>query len=246
MRIDSTTFTLPAQKAGGQMNGKPLEVGDSVKGEVLFSSGDKANIKLDNGVLLRNVKLDGVKLSEGDTLQLTVSEMQQGQMTLKVEEHQTKGGQTSAEIPAADVLKGMGLPANERNVELAQAFMAKGLPVSPETLESASALMDAFPNLSPEQAVFLSANGITDPKLVEAFTQIVNDGSLTGNQLMELAKMIEQEAGAALAGSDTNANAILQDAEQSVQAALTKAFAGAETTVQGDVFFKNKTVLCVQ
>ncbi len=234
MRIDSTTFTLPAQKAGGQLSGKPLEVGDSVKGEVLFSSGDKANIKLDNGVLLRNVQLDGVKLAEGDTLKLTVSEMQQGQMTLKVEEHTGQGGQTNTEIPAADVLKGMGVEANARNVELASIFMSKGLPMTSDSLQSAASLMDAFPNLSPEQAVFLAANGITDPKLVEAFAQIVNEGSLTGGQLMELAKMIEQEAGAALAGGDPGTNALLQNADQTAQAALTKAFAGMETTIQGE------------
>ncbi len=234
MRIDSTTFTLPAQKAGGQINGKPLEVGDSVKGEVLFVSGDKANIKLENGELLRNVQLDGVKLAEGDVLELTVSEMQQGQMKLKVEGHTTKGGQTSTEIPAADVLKGMGIEANARNVELATVFMAKGLPMTSDSLQSAASLMDAFPNLSPEQAVFLAANGITDPKLVEAFTQIVNDGSLTGNQLMELAKMLEQEAGAALLGSGQGSNAILESADQGAQAALAKAFAGAETAVRGE------------
>lgn len=194
MRIENnTTLTMPSQQVE-KPAAKPLQTGDTVKAEVLFVSGGKANIKLDTGELLKGVQLKGVDLKEGDVLELTVSEATKDQITLKLSGHET-GAAGAANGSAADALRQMGIEPNERNVMIANLMLQKGMQLTPETFKSAAALLESFPQLSEEQAVFLAQNGIADAGLVEAFVRLVEENALTGSQLDELSQMLLQAAG---------------------------------------------------
>ncbi len=133
-----------------------LQEGQTFRGEIIFATEEAAHVRLENGTILRARLSDGVTLSEGETVWLSVRANDGESLILQLTAGFPGGaapGETAAGLPA----KAGPQPA-QLHLSLAAALYDSGFPVEAETMKRAAAILEKFPDAGTNAAVFLAAN----------------------------------------------------------------------------------------
>ena len=138
------------------LTGTGLEAGSTFEAAVIFVSGSKVNIKLENGAVIR-ASLDGaVSLVEGDKVRFFVSE-NDGQHIVLIPEEILKG---ITGINPEQALAETSVSVIKENPKVVQAMKNCGYPPDPELCRRAVAVLANYPQTGAETAVFIAENNI--------------------------------------------------------------------------------------
>ena len=161
MQISLTHSAAPEELLRGNLlnsvgsAGDALSKGQVVKAEVLFASKDMANVKLANGSIVRARLDNGVTLSQGDTVWLSVKESDGKSLVLQVL-RPDEGGSPANSL--AELLTKAGVSNSRVNMELAAALTDSELPLEPAVIKQAGNILERFPEAGMKAAVFAAAN----------------------------------------------------------------------------------------
>ncbi len=132
-----------------------LSQGQVVEAEVLFVSEGMANVKLANGSIVRARLDNGVSLSQGDAVWLSVKENDGNSLVLQVLRPAESGSPANTLV---ELLAKAGVPSSRVNLELAAALTDSELPLEPAVIKQAGNILEMFPEASMKAAVFAAAN----------------------------------------------------------------------------------------
>lgn len=123
---------------------KNLEVGDTLKGRVLEALGNSIAIRTTRGQVINSMLPEGTSLPKGVFVELTVTSLADGKIyaEFKAEERDT-----SADAKVTQLLKQLGLPVEERNIEAAKLLIKYKLPIDRETIIKITGLQKSIENL---------------------------------------------------------------------------------------------------
>ena len=119
-----------------------LQEGQIIEGKVIFASEETANVRLNNGAVLRARLSDEVTLMQGDTVLLSVKANDGENLVLQI-----VAGDTAEAMPEgtpAGMLSKAGLRTTPLNLSLVSALHDCGLRMEAETVRQAAVILKNF------------------------------------------------------------------------------------------------------
>ena len=199
---------------------KNLEIGDTLKGRVLEAAGSSIAIRTAGGQILAAVLQEGISIPKGAYVELSVSGMADGKIYAEL-----KGKSRNPDIDAklSILLKQIGLPADEKNMEAAKLLVKYKLPLDKEAIINITGLKKSIDSLnqSTEGRLGLLLSGLDIKNTpVDVLNKLVlkwSDPQLS-NEIPEK-NGLQQVKGAAV---DSEAESKLQDGEVPVNNSTSK------------------------
>ena len=207
MRIDGN---IPGNIQGQAINLSDLKgilekvnIGDVVKAQILEITSDDVLLKIFDSSTVKtstasNTSSTTVKASTmsnidgkpGDFLNLLVKEKKDNQIILEtVKNNTSKPTENDNEIKVQ--LKGMGLKADPKNIDIIKELKTNNLPVNNETLNKIVDLVAKFKDLTPSKAAFLlSGNMEPEEKNISALNQLVDGKAKIAVKLNDIFKAV--------------------------------------------------------
>lgn len=142
MRIDSTRLLTMQPELLELL--KNLEVGDTLKGRVLEVLGNSIAIRTSSGQVFTAMLPEETSLPKGVFVELTVSSLKDGKIYA---EFKTEEKEADADTKVTQLLKQIGLPTEERNIEAAKLLVKYKLPLDRETIVNITGIQKSIENL---------------------------------------------------------------------------------------------------
>ena len=162
-----------------------LQPGQIVEATVIFAANETANVKLTNGAVLRARLADGVTLTQGDTVWLSIKVNDGKSLQLQI-----MANSASARAPnqtPAEMLSKAGLQQTPLNLSLAAALKTSGLPLETKWVEQAAAILKQYPTVGMETAVFAAASNIkANPANLAAIEAALRPDFKAGDMLVRI------------------------------------------------------------
>ena len=192
MRIENVSSFAPGSKAAGQPSaGQPLsgaKIGDSFTARVLFSEGGNVHIKTEGGSVVKARLEGGVSLEVGAEVELVVTDLEGGVITLALAE----GGKGRYLVPDAPPLGDIAaMEADRALAPLVNQLKALNLPVTRQIVEAMGNLLSRFPDMPLKDAAFLAASGALEnpANLLPAVNLLYGEGK-AGDMLQTLMALV--------------------------------------------------------
>ena len=195
MRVDVSQMMGQSSPKTGVISGAAvagIQVGDTVRAEVISCKSGIATLKNENGNILR-AKLDpGVTLSQGDKVLLETVGKEDGIISLSIREDDDSTRQETLQPGGFDgSVKGFG---DKSLAAYADKLSELNMPVTEETARMMREIMTQNPGVSIEEAAFLASNKLGgDPSLINPALALINGGEKTGEMISRLLELLENQ-----------------------------------------------------
>ncbi len=185
-----------------------LKPGHTVEAKVIFASGESVNIRLSNGAVLHARLADGVRLSEGDNVMLTVKENEGESLVLQLVRVPAEAGKQSELL--FQTISQLGIPENETNLKILASLVNSGLSVDQSIMDSARKILEKNPGISPDSAVFASAYDI-EPDAIRLADSIIKKDFKVTDIITRIFSLLSKNPVMSLIRPEESANKPVED-----------------------------------
>ncbi|MHB1313923.1 MAG: flagellar hook-length control protein FliK [Christensenellales bacterium] len=174
-----------------------LEPGQSVNVKVISQDGEKILLKDAEGKIFCAKMLSDFLFSDGDTIELMVTEKTDGRMVLQIISAESKNA------AAHDILLGMGLQGNRDAADIVQLFRNMQIKPTAGHIAASLGLMQEDPAMDAEAAVFFTVNNLpVTRECKEAYAALAKNGNDLGCELLTLLRELAPQTGAGQAAQN--------------------------------------------
>jgi hypothetical protein len=143
MRIDASSLITVKPELMEML--KNLEAGDTLKGKVLEALGNSIAIRAAGGQIFTAVLMEGSKIPKGAAVELIVSNIADGKVYAQLK---PESKAADVEVKVSELLRQLGLPVDEKNMEAARLLIKYSLPLNKEVVTNITGLQKSIDNLN--------------------------------------------------------------------------------------------------
>ncbi|MGI6586731.1 MAG: flagellar hook-length control protein FliK [Lutisporaceae bacterium] len=138
---------------------KNLEIGDVLKGRVLEVLANNISVRTSSGQVFTAILQEGGPVPKGALVELLINNIADGKIYAELK---TESKAADMDAKVADLLKQLGFPVNEKNMEAARLLIKYKLPLNKETISNITGLQKSIDNLnnSTEEKIGLMLSGL--------------------------------------------------------------------------------------
>lgn len=124
---------------------KNMEIGDVLKGRVLEVLANNISVKTASGQVFTAILQEGGSIPKGELVELLINNIADGKIYAELK---TESKAANMDTKVADLLKQLGLPVDEKNMEATKLLIKYKLPLDKESVTRITGLQKSIENLS--------------------------------------------------------------------------------------------------
>ena len=192
MRIDGQIVGYNGLSNGNADILSKLQPGDTIRAQVINTTGNEAVLKLSDGTKFTANTLNPQQLKAGEHMNFSVKGFSDGRLVLETVKNTVQQVETDPLASIRNTLTEQDIPATEENIQIAKALSERNVPITRESMAQTANVMKANTDIDAKAASFVTATRMNDDGNIEKLKNLLAGRLKIGNDINELVKLINQ------------------------------------------------------
>ena len=169
-----------------------LQPGDTIRAQVINTTGNEAVLKLSDGTKFTANTLNPQQLKAGEHMNFSVKGFSDGRLVLETVKNTVQQAEIDPLASIKSILSEQDIPATEENIQIAKALTERNVPITRESVAQTATVMKANTDIDAKAASFVTATRMNDDGSIEKLKNLLAGRLKIGNDINELVKVINQ------------------------------------------------------
>ena len=192
VRIDGQIMGYNGLSNGNADILSKLQPGDTIRAQVINTTGNEAVLKLSDGTKFTANTLNPQLLKAGEHMNFSVKGFSDGRLVLETVKNTVQQAETDPLASIKNILSEQDIPATEENIKIAKALSERNVPITRESVAQTATVMKANTDIDAKAASFVTAARMNDNGSIEKLKNLLAGRLKIGNDINELVKLINQ------------------------------------------------------
>ena len=192
VRIDGQIMGYNGLSNGNADILSKLQPGDTIRAQVINTTGNEAVLKLSDGTKFTANTLNPQQLKAGEHMNFSVKGFSDGRLVLETVKNTVQQAEIDPLASIKSILSEQDIPATEENIQIAKALTERNVPITRESVAQTATVMKANTDIDAKAASFVTATRMNDDGSIEKLKNLLAGRLKIGNDINELVKVINQ------------------------------------------------------
>ena len=192
VRIDGQIMGYNGLSNGNADILSKLQPGDTIRAQVINTTGNEAVLKLSDGTKFTANTLNPQQLKAGEHMNFSVKGFSDGRLVLETVKNTVQQAEIDPLVSIRSMLSEQDIPATEENIQIAKALTERNVPITRESVAQTATVMKANTDIDAKAASFVTATRMNDDGSIEKLKNLLAGRLKIGNDINELVKVINQ------------------------------------------------------
>lgn len=192
VRIDGQIMGYNGLSNGNADILSKLQPGDTIRAQVINTTGNEAVLKLSDGTKFTANTLNPQQLKAGEHMNFSVKGFSDGRLVLETVKNTVQQAEIDPLASIRSMLSEQDIPATEENIQIAKALTERNVPITRESVAQTATVMKANTDIDAKAASFVTATRMNDDGSIEKLKNLLAGRLKIGNDINELVKVINQ------------------------------------------------------